>query len=341
MAEIRNPNLQTQGSGGSGGNGGDMRSMLVLTFLALVVLLGVQYFKPKPASPPSTAPAPAQSQAAPTAQPSAAPGQPQLAPGALQAPTAAPAVAATAESLTTVENDKYKIVFTNKGAQVKHWVLKGYNDTGGKPLDMVQPQAAEHFGFPLSLFTYEPDLTAQLNQALYQVSASGAQPSATGHAEAPATNALTFRYAANGLEVVKTVRFDSSFVVTIESQVKRNGAAVRALVAWPAGLGDMEEFLPSSLTRSQVPTPSQFAWALEGKPDSIASKKVSGNATLDLPYEYAGIIDLYFAATFLPDAPERTTVVTLHNTLEIPSVLSSPPCRSEPHMMPPISYDRA
>ena len=58
---------------------------------------------------------------------------------------------------------------------------------------------------------------------------------------------------------------------------------------------------------------------------------MSGDATLDLPYEYAGIIDLYFAATFLPDAPERTTVVTLHNNLEIPSVLSDPSSQKPPN----------
>jgi YidC/Oxa1 family membrane protein insertase len=164
-----------------------------------------------------------------------------------------------------IENQKYRIVFTNRGAQVKHWILKGYFETSGKPLDMVQPQATEHFGLPLSLFTYEPALSTQLNQALYQLSATGAQPSATGYAVAPATNALTFHYAANGLDVVKTFRFDSSFVVTVEAEVKRNGAPVRALVAWPAGLGDMEEFLPSSLTRVQVLTPSQLDRCQEGQ----------------------------------------------------------------------------
>ena len=57
------------------------------------------------------------------------------------------------------------------------------------------------------------------------------------------------------MDVVKTFHFDSSYVVTVDTEVKRNGTPVRALVEWPAGLGDMEEFLPSSLTRSQVRTP--------------------------------------------------------------------------------------
>ncbi|HMD76234.1 MAG TPA: membrane protein insertase YidC, partial [Terracidiphilus sp.] len=264
-----------------------------------------------------------QSQPAQTASQPATPGQPaqlQTAAGSVQAPAATPTVAAALETETTVENEQYKIVFTNRGAQVKHWILKKYSDTAGKPLDMVQPQASEKFGFPLSLFTYEPALNEELNKkALYQVTASGAQPSVTGHAEVPATNALTFHYAANGLDVVKTFRFDTSYVLIVEAEVKRNGAPVRALVQWPAGLGDMEEFVPSSQPRSQVPisASSLFAWSLDGKQNSIAAKKVSGNATLDQPYEYAAITDLYFAAAFLPGAPERATLVTLHNSIDI------------------------
>jgi YidC/Oxa1 family membrane protein insertase len=335
LPEIRNPNLQTPGSGGGGG--GDMRSMMAFTALALVVLLGYQYFfKPsKPETPPAAqTQSQTQSQSQPT-QPSA-PGQPQLAPlldsGAVKTPASPPSIAASVVAQTTVENEKYKIVFTNKGAQVEHWFLKGYNDTAGKPLDMVQPQAADKFGFPLSLFTYEPALSTQLNQALYQVTASGAQPSATGYAQAPATNALTFHYAFNGLDVVKTFRFDASYVITVEAEVKRNGEPVRALVAWPAGLGDMEEFLPSSSTRAQLWTSanSQFAWSLDGKQDSQSVAKVGNNATLNEPYTYAAITDLYFVSAFLPDAPERVTLVTLHNTIDLPSNLNDPNSSKKP-----------
>ena len=135
------------------------------------------------------------------------------------------------------------------------------------------PRLRERFGYPLSLFTYEPQLTTQLNSALYQVTVGGEQPSATGQVLAP--NTVTYHYAANGLDVVKTFRFDSSYVVGVETSVKRNGVPVRALVEWPAGLGDMEEFLPSSSTRSQVRTSasSQFAWSLDGKQDSTGREK--------------------------------------------------------------------
>ena len=49
-------------------------------------------------------------------------------------------VSAAAETTTTIENEKFRITFTNKGAQVQHWILKHYTDSSGKPLDMVQQQ---------------------------------------------------------------------------------------------------------------------------------------------------------------------------------------------------------
>ena len=331
MAEIKNPNLQGQGpGGGSGGGGGDMRSTMGFMLLLLVVLLGYQYFfKPKAETNPAPAQTQTQTQTAAQGQAGAGqPGQSEASAAAGQSAASTPAVTAALETDTTVENEQFRIVFSNRGAQVKHWILKKYNDTAGKPLDMVQQQAAGLYGFPLSLFTYEPALTSQVNQALYQVTVAGAQPSATGVVLAPAS--LTFHYAANGLDVVKTLSFDASYVVTFEEHVLRNGAPVRALVEWPAGLGDMEEFLPSSSTRSSVLTPSYFAWSLDGKQDYQAASKVSGSATLDQPYSYAAITDLYFAAAFLPDVPARTTVVTLHNAIDVPSDLSNPTSQKRP-----------
>jgi YidC/Oxa1 family membrane protein insertase len=335
LPEIVNPNLQTQGPGGGSG-GGDMRSTIALTLVVLVALLGYQYFFAKPAAQ-QTAQQSTQQAQSQTAQPAeqqagqqAASGQTQLPAASAQAAATTPSVGAAIESDITVENEVYKIVFTNRGAHVKQWILKKYVDTAGKPLNMVQPQVADRFGYPLSLYTYEPQLTSQLNSALYQVTVEGTQPSATGLVPAP--NTVTYRYAANGLDVVKTFRFDSSFVVTVETSVKRNGSPVRALVEWPAGLGDMEEFLPSSTTRSSVRTSaaSYFAWSLDGKQDSTGAKKVSGNATLDQPYSYAAITDLYFTAAFLPDNPERTSVVTLHNKFDLPSNLSDPSSQKTP-----------
>ncbi len=313
MPEIQNPNLQSQGSGGGGG---DMRSTMAFMLLAMAVIFGYQFFfaKPKPDQQP---PAQTQSQpAAPAASAApAAPGQAPNAAAAAQAPSATPQISASLETYTTVENEFYKIVFTNRGAQVKNWILKKYFDSAGKPLDLVQPQAAARFGLPLALFTYEPALTTQLNDALYQVSYGGAQPSAAGQLLAPAT--ITFHYSANGIDAVKTFSFNTSYVVNVEAEVTRNGAPLRTLVEWPAGLGDMEELHQTSMLRGQMPTQSYIAWSIGDRDDVQAAAKVSNNNTLEASYQYAAVMDLYFAAAFLPEVPDRTSVVTLHNSIEL------------------------
>jgi YidC/Oxa1 family membrane protein insertase len=336
LAEIRNPNLQTPGSSGSSGGGGSMGTTMALMLLVLIILMGYDYFKPKPAVP--NAPPQNQQQSAQTPV-----SQPQLPSGSLsgaaqpaaQQASAAPQVTAASETKTTVENAQYTIVFTNRGAQIEHWILKNYSDATGKPLDLVQPQAAARFGLPLSFFTYDKGLTDQLNQALYQVSATGVSTTGDLQVAKDGSSALAFHYAAGGLDVVKTIRFDQSYVLTIESQVTRNGSPVRALLSWPAGLGDMDEFLPahtgaSSGYQVRLSASSLFAWSIDGKQDSEKVSKVAGNATLDLPYEYAAIEDLYFTAAFLPDTPGRITTVTLHNAIDIPADPSDPNSQKKP-----------
>lgn len=317
MPEFQNPNVQTPGGGGGSNSGGDTRSLMVLGFLAIAVFFGFQYFgKPKPTTPTAVT----QAQQAPQSSPMAMNAQQGVA-STVQGATGGPAVTAVAETETTIENANFRIVFTNRGAQVKQWILKHYFDSLGKPLDMVQTQAAARFGQPLSLFTYDEKLTAQLNQALYQ-------PSATGVVWAP--NSISFHYAQGDVDVVKTFRFDASYVLTAEVAVRRNGEPVRALVAWPAGLGDMEEFQGRAGAYGIARTPASFAWSLNGKQDTEAAKKVSSGATLDGNYEYAATADLYFAAAFLPDVPARASVVTLHNTIDLPSDPTDPNSQKKP-----------
>jgi YidC/Oxa1 family membrane protein insertase len=321
LPEFQNPNLQ---AGGPGDNrGGDFSSLMLMGFLAVAIFLGFEYFQ----RPKTNTPEPAQQQQQQQAStPAPAAGQAPASTAAAPAKTAKPAAAAptitTATlSTTTIDNPEYRIVFTNKGALVQHWILKHYNDSSGHPLDMVQQQASSRFGFPLSLFTYEPALTKQLNEALYQ-------PSATGTLKAPAS--LTFHYAENGVDVVKTFTFGSDYVIHVDVQVHRDGQPVRALLQWPAGLGDQEEFQGRSMIPGLTRTPATFDWCLDGKSDSKAAAKISNDATSDGNYQYAAASDLYFAAAFLPDNPPQATVVTLHKTVDLPVNLSNPTGEKKP-----------
>jgi YidC/Oxa1 family membrane protein insertase len=288
LAEIKNPNQQ-----GSGGQ--DSRTILAFSAIFLLMFLGLQYFKQKK----GPEPPPPQQQ---VQQQSATPVTPPPAAVVPAGGSSVTSVKAESESETIVENELYRIQFSNRGAQVTSWILKKYTDEAGKPLDLVNQNAAPKFGFPLSLHTYDQALTKKLSEALYE-------PSTAGRLAVPGK--LSFTYAEGGLNVTKTFSFDSSYVISADIAVTNNGAPVNAMLAWPSALGDQESL-------QSYNTNSQFDFSLNGKADYEGIKKVIGGATLTGNYEYAGVSDLYFAAIFLPDAPDRATVVTLHNMMNVP-----------------------
>ena len=301
MAEIKNPNQQ------GGGGGQDSRTILMFTALFIVILFGMQYFRAKKAP----QPAPVQQQTSASTNSTSPQQAPETSNAAANAPSAAPQAAApqandvvaATESTTVVENELYRITFTNRGAEVKSWILKKYKDNDGKPLDLVNQDAAKKYGYPLSLYSYDANLRGRLTSGLYKASA-------TGNLSVPGT--LSFDYSSGGLTVNKTFTFDSSYIVHAKVTVTQNGAPVQALLAWPAAFGDQSTLQDYANGASAIDT------SQSGKDAQTAWKKVSNGDTLHGPFDWAGVSDLYFAAIFLPDTPDSATLLTLHNTLDIP-----------------------
>lgn len=270
-----------------------------MMIVMISVIFGLQYWRSQH-NPPIAAPDQQTAAATPAASTTATP-------AASSTGTATtPAVAAAAETSTVVENELYRITFSNRGGQVTSWILKKFKDTEGHPLDLVHNGASALFGYPLSLYTYDDGLTRQLSSALYVASS-------TGTLEAPAT--LTFNYAAGNLSVSKTFSFGADYLVHADTVVLRDGAPIRALLSWPAGLGDLETAI--AYGGAQVDTSSN------GKDEHLSIKKISGGNTLSGPFDFAGVSDQYFAAVFLPDHPSDTSLVTLENKIDVTKVKRS------------------
>lgn len=292
LAEYQNPQHEP----------GSERRLLLVFLVTFVLMVAAQPLLKKylPTPPP------------PKEQPAQAVGTTPPAPpeqAAAAEPKAATAVAsklvakqASSETETVIENDLYRITFTNRGAHVKSWILKKYdNDAENGPLDLVNPAAAPQYGYPLSLWTYDPDLRTKLDSALYVSSSEGKQTT-------PAT--ITFEYAGQDVAVRKTFSFDDSYIVKVETSVTSKGAPVPALPAWPSGFGDQT-------------TPAFYAAGLidyqyNKNIERVAIKKISGGATLPGPFHWAGPTDQYFAAVFIPDDPATVSMVTLRNPLSVP-----------------------
>jgi YidC/Oxa1 family membrane protein insertase len=280
-----------------------MERRLLLTFaLTFLVILLFQPLLKKYLPQPATTPEQKQTQNLPA----------QTAPdnsAVISRPAAATTTAtkqAGSESTVVVENDLYRITFSNRGAQVKSWILKKFNDDKGQPLELVNRVAAERYGYPLSLWTYDENQRGKLNSALYVTSSSG-------NVQTPGE--ISFEYSDQGVDVHKTFRFDETYVVQVETSVIAGGSYMTALPMWPAGLGD------------QVSLPSYAAARIEyqfnNNIERLAIKKISSGNTMQGPFNWAGTSDQYFAAVFLPD-PLSATMVTLRNAIDVPKDPKNP-----------------
>ena len=214
---------------------------------------------------------------------------------------------AASESETVVENDLYRITFTNRGAQVKSWILKKFTDDKERPLDLVNNLAAEKYGYPLSLWTYDESQRNKLNSALYLASNSGTISAPTQ---------IIFEYADGDVAVRKSFGFDHTYVVHVETSVVSKGSHVAAYPAWPAGFGD--ESTLSSYAASQI------NYQYNNTTERLAIKKISGGNTIRMPFNWAGVTDQYFAAVFLPDDSQNSAFVTLRNSLNVPKNPKNP-----------------
>jgi len=293
----------------------------MIAFLAVMIfLIGYQVVLKKYGPPPQAQQQPPaqqqQVQTAPAPPPPAqlpAPGKPSPAPS-----VATPAEQAANETETVIETDLYKITFTNRGGQVKSWILKKYSDDHGRPLDLVHSAAAQQFGYPLSLWTHDENLRKKLASVLYVASKTGPQ-------SAPAT--ITFEYADAETTVRKSFTFDDSYIVKITADVTHNGASMWAMPAWPAGFGDAtvaSSFAAQTVDYALLHPGKKWDGLRSNPVERLAGKQVSGGNTIRDPFFWAGTSDQYFAAIFLPDDPGNDALVTLHNELQVPKNADKP-----------------
>src|SRR5690349_23147393 len=109
----------------------EKRLPLALALMMLVLLVSQYIFKPVPGSKP-VAPANEKAAAKLAEKPAVATTLP-----AAPVTSVAGQIQATSEVANTIDTNVYHIVFTNRGAAIKSWVLKKYQDNEGKPLQLI------------------------------------------------------------------------------------------------------------------------------------------------------------------------------------------------------------
>jgi YidC/Oxa1 family membrane protein insertase len=284
------------------------RRVLLAVLLSFVVLYGYQALFPPP---PDEAQKPVQASKTATAPNASAPEQANpstsIQPGA---PAEAPATEAAAAEApardVTIENDSVHGVFTTRGAVIKSWRLKKFNDTDDHPLEMVAGHAPEGSPLPFTLATDEAGLSAKLATAPFTVNTS---TTADGSWQA------SFEYAdaASGVTARKTFTIAPSapYVIHVAASVTRNGQSLPVTLRWGPALG-------SGIvvhSRSYNPPP-QALFYKDGKVSRVAPAKIAAQPAPEGTFGFAGVDDHYFLTAIVkPETPLRLHYAAVDVTL--------------------------
>ncbi|MDX2151290.1 MAG: membrane protein insertase YidC [Bryobacteraceae bacterium] len=282
----------------------EMRLLTAFILMGAVLFLTPYFFRPQPA-PQQAKKNPAPTQAAKPAPP------PKVGEPAVTAAVVPGAVAAEKDQLYTVETALFKVVFANRGAVVRSWVLKNYMDAAGKPVDVVNSAAANKVGYPLALWFKERKPNADLDRALYKTTVAEDGLS------------IAFEWSNGRVAAKKSLRFaKASYLTQIESTVTENGQQIPHLLAWRGGFGDAS--VPKAHTLQHVIFYDTQSGSLTV---NDAGKAKDGPVVNGGQYSFAGIEDAYFAAVFLPEGGSYFEVRTLSDPLP-----PAPGSGDEPHV---------
>jgi YidC/Oxa1 family membrane protein insertase len=275
-----------------------MRLLLAFLLMGLVLFLTPYLYKPPP-GPKRTAPTPTPQQATqltekPPELRTKAPEPPQEMPGQITAGN---------EQEFVVDTDLYRIKFSNRGAVIRSWELKKFNDHTGKPLQLVNTAALSKIPAPFSVWMTDEKTASLLNYAMF--------------VEKPAGDGLGIDYEfSNGKTLCrKSFRFArNSYLSQFSSEVVQSGTPAPHLIAWRGGFGDPT--VPNRISAQHSVHYDVTESKLVNK-DAKAAK--DGAITARGTYSFAGLDDTFFAFVFLPKDNTSTEVVTVKDEVLAPS----------------------
>lgn len=281
-----------------------METRMILAFILMGgVLFVTPYFYKSPPpeeaqkKPAAAAPAQGGAQQKTAAQP-AAPQSGTTAPAAAPASAAAPApIAGASEETVVIETDLYRAELTSRGALVKSWVLRGYRDSNGKPLDLVSPAGVKKNGYPLSIDIKGREGWAPVNDALFRVRRDGP--------------GVEFEFSDGRTLARKTFRLKpGSYLVEASSELSEGGVAVPHRLVWRGGFGDSTTINGSTTKRAVLFDIGQNKLVIHDQGHAKnGPQTVAGN------FAFAGLEDAYFAFVNLPQQGQTMELLTINDSV--------------------------
>jgi len=283
-----------------------MEARLLIAFVLMGLVLFLTPYIYKPAS----APAPGANKPATskTTNPEEAAVPPPVAAPVAATPTPAAAeipgqIHADQEQNVVVDTTLAHIVFSNKGAVVKSWVLNDFKDHDGKSLDLVNTAALAKVPAPFSIDFKNQKPTTDPNTALYKVDRSG--------------DNLTFEFSDGRMDVKKTFEFaKDSYLARVTSQVSQNGVMLPHLLEWRGGFGDETINNPAAIQHGLLYDPNVTAGLFSSKLEKKDAKDAkNGPVTASGQYEFAGLEDSYFTEVLLPTGSSTVEMTTFSDMI--------------------------
>ncbi len=276
----------------------EKRLPIALALMMLVLLVSQYIFKPAP-GPKPVKPVNDNQASQVVQRPSAAQANPIAA--SIETPVTPGQIHAPGEVVTDIDTTLYHIVFTNRGAVAKTWVLKQFRDDSGKPLEVIANTSGE-VPLPFSLEITGQKPAFDPNNVLYRpfVSDGGLT--------------IEYIYSDGTTSIHKSFSFlKDSYLSQIKSSVMVNGIPVPALLMWRGGFGDQK-------VRNASSTEHTVRYdATAGKLVTKTMKDAKNGPITDSGnYTFAGLEDNFFAAVALPLDSSSLEVRTYSDTLKVP-----------------------
>jgi len=274
------------------------RGIIFVVIVIAVTFIWMHYFQPPvppPHNPTQVAGKPVPGGGSTPVAPAQSAGQTTASAAPATAPKI-PVVQATAEKNIIVESALYRVELSNHGGVVRSWKLKKYFDDQKtpQPLDLVNSDVAQELGWPLSLQLSDPQLEARANSALYDVTPG------SENLDAPAE--ITFHWSDGHLDVTKKLKFQLDYLLSIEVSASLDGQPLAPAVAWRGGFGDKAAYKSTQYLNvfyKQADSLTLLQFKKLGVPgNQIQPFEQSG------PMQFTGIMDQFFAATFIPDGTD-------------------------------------
>jgi YidC/Oxa1 family membrane protein insertase len=278
----------------------EMRLLLAFILMGAVMFVTPYFFK-QPPPPKATPAAPA---AATGASGATAPVQPVSAPAVEAAAPKAPvpgAISQPALPFQNLENDLFRVTFSNQGGTVRNWILKKYRGNDGKLLDLVNTAAAKT-DYPFSFYFPAQKPTTDLNTATYKQTVD---PDGLG---------VAFEFSDGHTVARKTFRFQkNSYLSQISAEVSVDGKPIPNLLEWRGGFGDLTLPVPAAELRALY-----YDVTANKLVQHTAGDAKNGPVTAGGNFSFAGLADKYFAAVLLPVDSTSMQVVAFKDNVRKP-----------------------